>query len=271
MDSERTPILADAIRELWKRKLVLARLSRVRQSASYRATKPKSGANAWTLLHELRETQQATGLDGQYHPTEPFITEGEGNELYRLVLGRRPAFALEIGFFHGYSTLHLLQGLADVGHGRLLSIDPFQYGPLARGAGLMNVRRAGLEKYHLFCPGASQFILPFLCQTGFVVHFAFVDGNHLFDFTLLEFFYIDKMLAPGNPIVFHDYCNPSVYAALQFVEANLPYTVVPSSEKNLRILVKESYDSRPWYYFVPFKVPDLAWTSQENRRPVQTL
>jgi hypothetical protein len=271
MDAEHRSILANTIRELWKRKLILGRLNHVRRSAGYRATKPRPDENAWTLLKELWEKRQALGLDGQYGSSEAFITEGEGKELYRIAFERRPAFGLEIGFFHGYSTLHLLQGLADGGAGRLLSIDPYQYGPLARGVGLMNVRRAGLEKYHLFCPAASQFVLPFLCQTGFVIHFAFIDGNHLFDFTLLEFFYIDKMLAPGNPIVFHDYCNPSVYAALQFVEANLPYTVVPSAEKNLRILVKENYDSRPWYYFVPFKVPDLAWTSEQNRRPVEAL
>jgi predicted O-methyltransferase YrrM len=271
MDSENTPMLDALIRELWKRKLDLARLSRVQRSASYRATKPKPGENAWSLLRELWETRRALGLDGQYHPSSPFVTEGEGKELYRLVSERRPDFALEIGFFHGYSTLHLLQGLADASRGRLLSIDPFQYSPVAHGIGLMNVRRAGLEKHHLFCAGPSQFILPFLCQKGFSVDFAFIDGSHLLDFALLEFFYIDKMIAPGVPIVFHDYCNPSVYTALQFIEANFPYAVVPTVEKNLRILEKKSNDARPWYYFVPFKVPALAWTSQENRRPVETL
>jgi predicted O-methyltransferase YrrM len=266
---ERRTLLTGAKRELWKYALNLARFARVQRSADYRTTKPKSGENAWTLLRELWETRKAIGLDGQYHCTEPFITEGEGKELYRLVSERKPTFALEIGFFHGYSTLHLLQGLADVGSGRLLSIDPFQYTSVAHGIGLMNVRRAGLEKYHLLCAGASQFALPFLCQRGFTVDFAFIDGNHLLDFTLLEFFYIDKMIAPGVPIVFHDFCNPSVYTALQFIEANLPYAIIPSLERNLRIILKKSDDTRPWYYFVPFKVPDLAWTTLEGRRAVE--
>ncbi|MGA8480489.1 MAG: class I SAM-dependent methyltransferase [Chthoniobacterales bacterium] len=266
---KRVALFSGIARELWKRKMDLARLSRVRRSAGYRAARRKPEENAWSLLTELWKAEKAMGLDGQYYPTEPFITEGEGKELYRLVAERRPAFALEIGFLHGYSTLHLLQALADVGSGQLLSIDPFQYSPVAHGIGLMNVRRAGLEKHHLLCAGTSQFVLPFLCQCGFTADFAFVDGSHLLDFTLLEFFYIDKMIGPGVPIVFHDYCNPSVYTALQFIEANMAYTVVPSPEKNLRIILKKSYDARPWYYFVPFKVPDLAWTSKEDRRPVE--
>jgi predicted O-methyltransferase YrrM len=269
MGSKYTPTLTPTIRELWKWKLHLALWDRVRRSASYRDAKAKSGENAWTLLRELGKTRQAMGLDGKNRRSEQLITEGEGQTLYRLVSERKPAFALEIGFRHGYSTLHVLQGLADAGSGRLLSLDPFQYDPDVEGVGLMNVRRAGLEKYHLFCEGASQFILPFLCERSFAVDFAFIDASHLFDFTLLEFFYVDKMIAPGSPIVFHDYLNPSVYTALQFIEANRSYEVLSSPEKNLRILLKKGPDTRPWYYFVPFKVPQMAWTSLEGRRPVE--
>ena len=39
----------------------------------------------------------------------------------------KPELAVEIGFLHGYSTLYLLQALADLGQGRLISIDPGQF------------------------------------------------------------------------------------------------------------------------------------------------
>jgi hypothetical protein len=253
--------------DFWTWKLELARLRRLRKAA-YRDAKPKQGENGWSLLRELRETGKAIGADGLHYETRPFITEGEGQVLYKCILDAKPNLSLEIGFLHGYSTLHILQGLADVGTGRLLSIDPFQFDPFARGIGVMNVRRSGLERHHLFWPGASQFVLPRLCQRKVRFDFAFVDGSHLFDFTLLEFFYIDKMIDIGAQVVFHDYMNPSVYAAAQFIEANLAYSVVTCPEKNLRILRKKENDTRPWYYFVPFQISDVAWTTLENRRTV---
>jgi predicted O-methyltransferase YrrM len=253
--------------QLWKWKLELARLRRL-QTSAYRSAKPKPGENAWSLMRELKETRTALGFDGQRYDTQPFITDGEGQILYKSILDVRPRLALEIGLLHGYSTLHILQGLADIGSGRLLSVDPFQFESFASGIGLMNVRRAGLEGYHLFWLGASQFVLPSLCQREVRVDFAFIDGSHLLDFTMLEFFYIDKMIGPGTKIVFHDYLNPSVFTAVKFIEANLPYLALPCSEKNIRILSKEEHDTRPWYYFVPFQIPDVAWTTLEDRRMV---
>jgi predicted O-methyltransferase YrrM len=253
--------------KLWTWKLELARLRRL-QSAAYRNAKPKLGENAWSLMRELKETKKALGIDGQQYDTQPFITDSEGQVLYQSVLDAKPMLALEIGFLHGYSTLHILQGLADVGSGQLLSIDPFQFDSFAHGIGIMNVRRAGLDRNHLFWLGASQFVLPYLCQREVRVDFAFIDGSHLLDFTLLEFFYIDKMIGPGARVVLHDYMNPSVFTAAQFIEANLPYMALPCLEKNLRILYKKENDSRPWYYFVPFQTPNTAWTTLENRRTV---
>jgi len=87
----------------------------------------------------------------------------------------------------------------------------------------------------------------------------------LADQTMLEFFYLDRLLSRGGILVFHDYLNPSVHTVTKFVEANRAYTVRPCAAENLRVLVKQEEDSRPWYYFVPFKVPDIAWRTSENR------
>ena len=104
--------------QLWTWKLKLARLRRL-QTATYRTAKPKPGENAWSLLRDLQETRKAIGIDGRRYETQPFITDGEGQVLYKRILETKPMLALEIGFLHGYSTLHILQGLADVDLGDL--------------------------------------------------------------------------------------------------------------------------------------------------------
>jgi hypothetical protein len=76
---------------------------------------------------------------------------------------------------------------------------------------------------------------------------------------------LGKILRPSGVLVFHDYQNRSVFTALCHIEANFQYTTQPSSAKNLCILVKKQADARPWYYFVPFRVPAVAWTTLEDR------
>ena len=258
------PSKSPTAERIWLGRLALARLWRLRKGA-YRNAGAKPGENAWSLLGELNRTRKAVDIEGRLCDTVAFITAEEGRELHRLVTETKPRLALEVGFLHGYSTLHLLQGLADNGTGRLVSIDPGQFGEYARGVGLMNVRRAGLDRYHAFMDAPSQFALPDLCQKAIACDLAFIDGNHLLDFTVLEFFYIDKMLRVGGVMAFHDYQNPSVFAAVNYIEANFPYDVSPCSTRNLRNLVKRENDSRPWYYFVPFRVAQVAWTTLENR------
>jgi len=38
---------------------------------------------------------------------------------------------------------------------------------------------------------------------GVKIDFAFVDGWHTFDYTLIDFFYIDKILRSGGLVSFH--------------------------------------------------------------------
>lgn len=231
---------------------------------AYRKASPNDNVDAWDGLRQLRAECMLTTIGGQQIKTAPFISEGEATELHRLVTELRPGFSVEIGFAHGYSTLAILQGLADKKCGTLLSIDPLQMVGDFSGGGLMNIRKAGLDGFHLFMEKESQFALPALVEAGMKIDFAFIDGNHLFDFTLIEFFYLDRMLKSGGTIVFHDYRFPSVRACLNFIEANFSYTVTPTPEKNLRVLKKQRADKRPWYFFTPFSVPQITWTSVEN-------
>jgi len=231
---------------------------------AYRRAKPSEGVDAHQVVRELDELGSQINLHGERVAATRFMTPGEQQVLYDLVVERRPKFAVEVGLATGYSTLSILQGLADKKSGKLLSIDPFQISDF-KGAGLMNVRRAGLDDFHLWWERMSHYSLPVLAESGAKVDFAFIDGNHLFDYTLTEFYYLDRILRRDGCIAFHDYRYPAVRSCLNFIEANFHYKVAPCAEPNLRVLVKEAYDDRPWFYFRPFAVPPIAWTTLENR------
>ncbi len=230
----------------------------------YRRARPAGDLDAHQVIRELDERGLQTNLHGEQVAATRFMTLGEQQELYKLVVEQRPKLAVEVGLAAGYSTLSILQALSDKKSGKLLSIDPYQISGF-KGTGLMNIRRAGLDDFHLWWERMSHYSLPVLAESGAKVDFAFIDGNHLFDYTLTEFYYLDRILRCDGCIAFHDYQNPSVRSCLNFIETNFHYKVAPCAEPNLRFLVKEAYDDRPWYYFRPFAVPPIAWTTLENR------
>ena len=65
--------------------------------------------------------------------------------------------------------------------------------------------------------------LPKLLARNDKIDFAFLDGQHTFDYVLVDFFYVDKILSVGGIIVFDDLQYPSVRKVCRYVLTNLCY------------------------------------------------
>lgn len=161
---------------------------------------------------------------GDILPLNANVTINESLALYSTVRHLQPTVSLEVGFANGISTLAILQALADNGKGIHHVIDPFQakFG----NAGLEMVRRAGLESYCEFHETFVENIVPNLPE----IQFAFIDGSHLFDFTLVEFVLADKKLAVGGMIGLHDLWMPSLRSVVSYVLNNRKYQIISSSD-----------------------------------------
>lgn len=148
-----------------------------------------------------------------------------GTLLYDLVRDRKLSRTIEIGMAYGISALFICQALKDNGAGSHTAIDPAQdtgWGSIGR----LNIERAGLgDRFRLF-PSTAHEVLPRLLLEKESFDFAFVDGMHLFDYTLVEFFYLDKLLEPGGYIAFDDIGLPAVRKAVSFILRNRSYEIV---------------------------------------------
>jgi predicted O-methyltransferase YrrM len=166
-----------------------------------------------------RDTESAQGL------APSSIAFESGVLLYHFVRRERPLRTLETGMAYGMSTLFICQALRDNGAGVHTAIDPSQerYG----SGGLRNVERAGLADLLRFHPERSDEALPRLRAAGETFDFAFVDGNHRFDFTLVDFFYVDRMLPVGGHVAFDDLWLPAVRKVISYALRNRPYRRVP--------------------------------------------
>lgn len=228
----------------------------------------------WRILRDMYVTKKAPDLCGRVWDLElAGVSEQTGALLYDLVREVRPKQTLETGFAYGFSALFILQALVDNGVGVHKAIDPVETHRW-HGIGLANVKRAGFERIFTLLEEPSQLALPAHYGKGFKIDFAFIDGSHLFDETLLDAYYMDRMLAPGGLIVLDDWdWLPAVRAAANFIETNLSYEVIAAPQApKVRVLRKVKSPARAWNHFVPFQVPTTctAETVTANRVVVGT-
>ena len=142
------------------------------------------------VLRELLVDKTVVTPDGERRPSHSSIHERYAKALYLTILKEKPDVVLEVGMAQGASTLAILTALEQLGRGgRLVSVDPNQSAGF-ESQGIYNVERAGLQDRHELIEEPDYTALPRLLQDGLKLDFAYIDGWHTFDYTLLDFWYI---------------------------------------------------------------------------------
>ena len=85
----------------------------------------------------------------------------------------------------------------------------------------------------------------------------FIDGMHLYDFTLVDFFYADLLVPPGGFVVFDDAQMPSVQRVIAYVLSNRAYDQIDLSGRinhldRMIALRKKHDDTREWDFHTAF-------------------
>ncbi|GET37222.1 class I SAM-dependent methyltransferase [Microseira wollei] len=183
------------------------------------------------LLEHIYNTGYVEDGDGKLINPFPTATPREtGTILYEIVQQYNLERTMEIGMAYGLSTLFICQAHQDRGVGNHTAIDPKQ-STIWKSIGLLNIKRSGLSERLRFFETFSDEVLPQIVKTGENFDFAFIDGSHLFDYALLDFFYIDKLLAVGGYVVFDDLWMPAVRKVISFVLRNRSYELVKIKPK----------------------------------------
>jgi len=179
------------------------------------------------MKHPVIDEIESSGLtilpDGTRVPIHSNIGPESGKVIRQAIEATRPQMGLEVGLAFGMSTLYILDAMQLHGGGHLIGMDPAQHDATWRGGGLHNVKRAGFRDRYLFHEEPSQVVLPRLAAAGTRIQFAFIDGWHTFDHTLVDFFFIDRMLDVGG-MISDDVGYPSICRLCHFILSNREYT-----------------------------------------------
>ena len=181
--------------------------------------------------------------------------------LYKTVLESRPKIALEIGMAFGVSSLSILTALRETSpSSKLITIDPHQSTHWSN-CGRAAVQRAGLTTRHEIIEAFDYLALPRLLESSLKIDFAYIDGWHTFDYTLLDWWYIDKMLSVDGIVAFNDCGFPAVEKVIQFVLTHRSYieldvglaSVVKDGRRTEDRYFKKTAATEPaWNFFAPF-------------------
>jgi predicted O-methyltransferase YrrM len=194
------------------------------------------------------------GTDGHLHEVDTQVRIGqEQGQIIAALHGQlRPTLSVEIGLAYGFSTLFILDSMRRGQYGRHIAIDPgADY--YWHGIGLQAVKETGLSERFTWIKAPSHEAFPQLLARGDRAQFVYIDGAHLFDYALVDFFLSDKILDIDGLIVFDDLWLPAIKRLVSFVSTNAPwYRRIDANCDNLAVFKKVGSDARAWDHFEDF-------------------
>jgi len=143
------------------------------------------------------------------------ISKEEGTFLERLAAKSGITRTIEVGCANAVSSLYICAGLTGKAGASHIAIDPFQRTDFQM-RGVDNVRRAGVDFFRLI-EEPSEIALPDLLKSGAAFDMAFIDGLHTLDQTMLDFYYLDRMLTVGGIVVLDDMNHRAVNRVAHYV------------------------------------------------------
>jgi predicted O-methyltransferase YrrM len=144
------------------------------------------------------------------HPAS--VNVDVANYYYSLTKMLRPLLIVEIGCFIGFSTGHFAQALKDLGFGRIISIDPFDW-DVDAGKGTQNRqevaehyrKKGGFEEIITYVKGYSTEVYSELAdQIRNRIDLLYIDGDHSVRGVFADFRTYFGDVRVGGHVILHD-------------------------------------------------------------------
>lgn len=161
------------------------------------------------------------------------VTVREGLALARMILALKAETTIETGVGCGISTLAICSALDALGRtGEHIGIDPNQFDH-HNGCAIQLLREFALERRFRLRESPTHMACADLISAGTQVDFAFIDGWHTFDYILVDFFFLDKLLRVGGVLAIHDTVMPATKKVLEFIRTHRRYTLLEYEKVDL--------------------------------------
>ncbi|MFG0252540.1 MAG: class I SAM-dependent methyltransferase [Phycisphaerales bacterium JB038] len=188
---------------------------------------------------------------GAIHDAPAMLVKRERLAIYTMVIATAPAHALEIGTHKGGGSKIISSALADLGRGKLATLDP--------QPALNEVSGQPMESNTVFLEGLSPGHLPAARRAISAVEgfqFAFIDGSHEFEDVLIDLDGVRKHLANEACVLMHDAYYPGVRQAIHEATSRWSCYVDGGMLTNTRNKTPEGDVYGGLYYLRFIRTPD---------------
>ena len=119
---------------------------------------------------------------------------------------------------------------------------------------ITNIKKAGLSHRHSLIEKKSYDALPELLNSKKKFDLIFIDGMHLFDYTLVDIFYSILLVNIGGIIIIDDILHKAPSKVIKYIDTNYKCLkrILPIPVKTVATYIKQSEDNRNWDYHQSF-------------------
>jgi predicted O-methyltransferase YrrM len=180
---------------------------------------------------------------------EANINSREGTYISNIIKKHDYKKCFEVGLAHGISSIYILKNPGT----SLISIDPFQKSQWDNQA-LKFIKHLGYDKNHSLMEKKSHVALPEMLEKygEDSFDFSFIDGDHKFDVTLLDFYYSSLLVRIGGTIIIDDALHAGVNKCIKFIDTNMSNFKKLESPNTIAVYKKVREDKREWFYHKNF-------------------
>jgi predicted O-methyltransferase YrrM len=159
---------------------------------------------------------------------------------------------LEIGLGYGFSTIFFLAALTQNNLGHHTAIDPYNRSRW-HGIGLTTLNALAPPNKLRIVEATSVQAAVELGRENLEYDVIFIDGGHLFEQALVDFFLYAKLSRIGGLVILDDMWMPSIRTVASFVRVNRSdFSEITTSIPNSCVFRKVGEDERNWDYFRSF-------------------
>jgi predicted O-methyltransferase YrrM len=181
-------------------------------------------------LEEIFRTREFQSTDNKKVKIAGETPRDQCEFLQNLIQDNNYKKSLEIGLAYGMSAVAITEAVVNNG-GSHFVMDVFQKS-MCNNYGLDLLKKTGLIEKVEFKEEYCYTVLPKLLNEGRKFDFAYIDSTKQFDWLLVDFFYIDKLMEVGGMIVFDDVDFESVKKLLRYISQFPSYKVYDQIPKN---------------------------------------
>jgi len=172
------------------------------------------------------------------------INEAEAQMLIKAINDAKATTTLEVGLAMGASAICFCDTASRISPESIhYAIDPNQFTDYG-GVGYKMIKDAGLEKHLKLVEGKTHEVFHYFLENKIKLDMAFIDGWHTFDYTFIDFFFVDKVLKDGGILAFHDMYGLSKQKVLRFILTHRKYEIL------YEYMIREKDRVKTWKFFL---------------------